>query len=298
MGQLKNILLIVSIFTAFAAYGQNVTIDNTEIELQNLIDKITTLEKQNIKLNAEINTFRLTLSNSVRRIDSLQMQIYANSDTINKTINELDVKINTTETVINQQVLGINKSVTKTFIWIIAGIFFVIIVSSILYGLLHKKQKSDKADIIERLSKTKSLIEESLVKEFARQTELLDAQFLKQKKENTTNIECDHSFALKVANELNIIQRNINLMDAKTRGLKQIVRSIETLKDNMTANGYEVPQLLGKQFSQGMKVIVESSIPDESLDSGTEIITKILIPQVNYNGIIIQTAQIEVSVGY
>jgi hypothetical protein len=47
-----------------------------------------------------------------------------------------------------------------------------------------------------------------------------------------------------------------------------------------------------------MKVIVVNSIPDENLQKGSEVITKILIPQVNYNGVMIQTAQIEVSVGY
>ena len=46
-----------------------------------------------------------------------------------------------------------------------------------------------------------------------------------------------------------------------------------------------------------MKVIISSSIPDENLEEGVEIITKILKPQVNYKDIMIQTAQIEVSVG-
>ena len=59
-----------------------------------------------------------------------------------------------------------------------------------------------------------------------------------------------------------------------------------------------MPVMLGKPFHQGMKVIVTSSIPDENLEKDAEIITKVLIPQVNYNDIMIQTAQIEVSVGY
>jgi len=114
----------------------------------------------------------------------------------------------------------------------------------------------------------------------------------------TPNAEPDHSLALKVSSEINLIERNINLMDAKTKGLKQLQASVGKLKDNLSANGYEMPELLGKQFHQGMKVIVTSSIPDENLDKGSEIISKILIPQVNYNDKMIQTAQIEVSVGY
>jgi len=86
-------------------------------------------------------------------------------------------------------------------------------------------------------------------------------------------------------------------MDKGTKGLKQLERSVGKLKDNLSANGYEMPELLGKQYHQGMKVIVTSSVPDESLEKGSEVITKVLIPQVNYNDKMIQTAQIEVSVG-
>jgi hypothetical protein len=86
-------------------------------------------------------------------------------------------------------------------------------------------------------------------------------------------------------------------MDAIKNGLKQLQASVGKLKDNLSANGYEMPELLGKQYNQGMKVIVTSSIPDENLEKGSEIITKVLIPQVNFNDKMIQSAQIEVSVG-
>jgi molybdopterin converting factor small subunit len=178
-----------------------------------------------------------------------------------------------------------------------------ILLSGLLYWLLSKRQKTDKTDFIDQLSKTKSSIEESLVKEFGKQTELMDSQLHLIEQQKTTlqampNAEPDHSLALKVASEINLIERNINLMDSKTKGLKQLQASVGKLKDNLSANGYEMPELLGKQFHQGMKVIVTSSIPDENLEKGSEIISKILIPQVNYNDKMIQTAQIEVSVGY
>jgi hypothetical protein len=171
-----------------------------------------------------------------------------------------------------------------------------------LYWLLSKRQKTDKTEVVEQLQKTKSSIEESLVKEFGKQTNLIESelQLLAQQKTSSpisSNAEPDHSLALKVASEINLIERNINLMDKGTKGLKQLERSVGKLKDNLSANGYEMPELLGKQYHQGMKVIVTSSIPDENLDKGSEIITKVLIPQVNFNDKMIQTAQIEVSVG-
>ena len=152
------------------------------------------------------------------------------------------------------------------------------------------------------LDKTRTSIEETLVKEFCKQTEAIDSQLsiIEKNKQvsNTNNTEPDHSLALKVASEINLIERNVKLMDSKTKGLKQLIQSVTKLKDNLAANGYEMPELLDKQFHQGMKVIVTVSIPDENLEKGEEKITKVLIPQVNYNDKMIQTAQIEVSVGY
>ncbi len=157
--------------------------------------------------------------------------------------------------------------------------------------------------MIEQLSKTKGSIEESLVKEFGKQTELMDSQLHLIEQQKTTlkitpNAEPDHSLALKLASEINLIERNISLMDSKTKGLKQLQASVGKLKDNLAANGYEMPDLLGKAFQSRNGSIVTSSIPDENLENGQEIITKILIPQVNYNDKMIQSAQIEVSVGY
>lgn len=59
-------------------------------------------------------------------------------------------------------------------------------------------------------------------------------------------------------------------MDKDVKGLKQLSRSVQKLKDNLNANGYEIPELLGKQFNQGMKLIVVSSVPDDNLNKGDE----------------------------
>jgi hypothetical protein len=136
-----------------------------------------------------------------------------------------------------------------------------------------------------------------LVKEFGKQTELMDSQLhlIEQQKttlQATPNAEPDHSLALKVADQIIAIERSIGLMDEKTKGLQRIKNSITNLKDNLSANGYEMPELIGKSFNQGMKIIVASSIPDENLKKGEEIITRIVKPQVNFNDKMIQAAQV------
>ena len=108
--------------------------------------------------------------------------------------------------------------------------------------------------------------------------------------------EEDHTLALKVADEIVRIQKNLSQMDEKTKGLKQLSASITRIQDNFASNGYEIVEMLGESYNEGMKVSA-NLIPDENLESGQQIITRIIKPQVNFNGVMIQSAQIEVSQG-
>ncbi len=297
----QKITFAILLFSSFGALAQ-VTREELDKEIKPLTEKVNTLQSANSKLKSEVGTLNSKLLNANKSIDTLRIQIESNSKAIIQTSQELGVKISTTATNADLKISAVDESLSKNSLYGIIGVLAAVLLSGLLYWLLSKKQKSDKSDFIDQLSKTKSSIEESLVKEFGKQTNLMETQLhlIEQQKttlQATPNIEPDHSLALKVASEINLIERNLTLMDSKTKGLKQLVASVGKLKDNLSANGYEMPELLGKQFHQGMKVIVTSSIPDENLENGSEIISKILIPQVNYNDKMIQTAQIEVSVG-
>ena len=52
--------------------------------------------------------------------------------------------------------------------------------------------------------------------------------------------------------------------------------------------------MLGKAYNDGMKVTA-NFIEDENLKPGQQIITGIVKPQINFNGVMIQAAQITVS---
>lgn len=107
----------------------------------------------------------------------------------------------------------------------------------------------------------------------------------------------DFSLALKVADEITRMERNMAHMDSSVKGFKQLKHSVETLKDKLNSQGYEMPELLGKKFNSGMKLTVVSSFPADTLAPGEEVISKIIKPQVNYKGKMIQSAQVEVSIG-
>lgn len=83
-------------------------------------------------------------------------------------------------------------------------------------------------------------------------------------------------------------------MDPSVRGYKQLTKSISQMKNNLLANGYEIVDMLGKPYHEGMKVTA-NFVEDENMEQGQQIITGIIKPQINYQGQMIQAAQITVS---
>lgn len=104
----------------------------------------------------------------------------------------------------------------------------------------------------------------------------------------------DHSLAIKVADEIVRIELNMSRMDSSVKGYKQLAKAVQRIKDNFFANGYEIIDMLGKPYHEGMKVIA-NFVVDDTLEAGTQIISSITKPQINYQGRMIQAAQITVS---
>lgn len=329
---MKKIFTTILLCSTLGAYAQTTGDTNFQKELSSLSEKVEALENElkqqtdplksnlrtlrseNQKLKNEVSGLEDKLDEAKQKLESVSAQTQSNTNSISQTADELGIKIKETDASASHKITAVGKTVSDTSLYGLIGILSAILISGLLYGFLFKRQSSDKTalleklnqtntDILEQLNKTKIEIEEGLVKEFGKQTELIDSQLqlIEQQKtevQTAQSAEPDHSLALKVASEINLIERNVSLMDSKTRGLKQLMASVRKLKDNLAANGYEMPELLGKQFHQGMKVIVANSIPDENLEKGSEIITKVLIPQVNFNDKMIQTGQIETARGY
>ena len=104
-------------------------------------------------------------------------------------------------------------------------------------------------------------MEEESIKLDSRLVEVLESQ-LKLKLEEkqiipiNSNNEIDHSLALKVADEIVRMQKNISKMDNETKGLKPLVKGIERIQANFASNGYEMVNLLNKDYDERMNIDV------------------------------------------
>jgi DNA repair exonuclease SbcCD ATPase subunit len=291
---MRKLFLTIGLVASLSVFAQtnNVRTDELQKDLQTVKTELKTLhsktqrmESETASLKAQLKTANETIADLKQTIQSLEQSAQQNSKAIRETADRLGVKISTTEETANRQIRKVGSNST---LYIIIVFLLAIVLLGLVYLFLSKRQ-----------SKTKEEIEETLVKKFEDEVNALMQKIDEQPIiiNDTQPEEIDHSFFLKTAGEINLMERNLILMDENTRGRKQLLRSIDALKDNLSAHGYKMIPLLGKQYNQGMKVIVINSILDENMETGDEIITKVIIPQVHYKGKMIQAAQIELTIG-
>lgn len=255
-------------------------------KLNKLQRQIQTIEKGNITTNEAINQQQ-------QRIDSLGKVVTINSTNIKATADTLGIKIQST----NVSVLKNANDLEKNTIWGIVIIVITLIVSLVVAYLLHKKGQKMSDDKIIKLKSQADDLNEKIVKQFAAEAEELknigDAIKSSAGSNGNTN-EPDHSLVKTIADRITFMEMTLYKMDSSVRGHKQLSKSIAQMKDNLLANGYEIVDMLGKEYDEGMKVTA-NFIEDESLAAGKQIITGIIKPQINYKGVMIQSAQITVS---
>ena len=244
--------------------------------------------------------FESQAQNSKKQIDSLQNLVQTNSQNIETMATDLDTKIQQTENSTKESITQIDQNVNQKRMFWLGGLLATIGLGGLIYWLLGRKIKTSQTDVESQIKKTQKHLEEEAIKLDNKLVEVLESQLkLKQEEKtqtSTSSTDIDHSLALKVADEIIRIQKNVSQMDSNTKGLKQLTASVKRIQDNFASNGYELVEMLGKEYNEGMKA-VPNFIPNEDLEKGQQIITRIIKPQVNYKGEMIQSAQIEVSVG-
>lgn len=103
-----------------------------------------------------------------------------------------------------------------------------------------------------------------------------------------------HSMVLAIADEIARMEQTIACMPEETYGRKHLMRSIQRMKTHLMTAGYEVVDMLGQTYTDGMKVVANFKF-DETLPEGCQRITAVTRPQVNYKDEMIQVAMITVS---
>ncbi|MCQ2058617.1 MAG: hypothetical protein MJY71_02145 [Bacteroidaceae bacterium] len=284
---LLGLLLCGSILSTNAENTDSLRINKLETALQS-----ETRARE--RLSSELNAQKSIISEQKKIIDSLRANINVNAQNIKTTADQLGVKIEDTNTILETKANTTDLKSKSTVGAILLGL--LLLISAVVYVLLNKRIVKGDANIEALRAKADKLNEEVLNQfslEMAEMKKISDA-LAKAPTSSTTSSSEDHSLIKTLADRITFMEMTLFKMDPKVRGYKQLTKSISQMKDNLLANGYELVDMLGKPYNDGMKVTA-NFIEDEDLEAGKQIITGIIKPQINYKGTMIQAAQITVS---
>jgi len=161
------------------------------------------------------------------------------------------------------------------FIFAVALFFTLRRKLSLVREILEKQIETLKAESLAADSKLTELIETCL---------------------RVSDPEPDHSLALKTGQEIHRMRKRIENMPPDIKGIGALKNSLQRLEEAFNHQGYEIVDLLGKTFTEGLTVHARV-VPSDELGPEEQVITKVIQPQINFNQVLIQVAEVEVSVG-
>lgn len=293
------IMVLVALFATNVSYSQNE--DKTE-NLKREIQKFSKSQKNILNELAKLRNDSRAKTAQIRELQSKEEAFIIQLDSLNNYIQSLAKVQDNDRLSFKNDIKETNTNIATNLVKMDSRTMWggILLLCTILgfSGYLYVKRRKDYTSMSEvrkaqgALQAAQSKMQEDSVKLDNQMLTLMERQM--NAAPTTVSAETDHSLALKVADEIVRIELNLSRMDASVKGYKQLAKAVERIKNNFQANGYEIIDMLGKPYNEGMKVVA-NFIPDETLKEGEQIITGVTKPQINYNGKMIQSAQITVS---
>ena len=257
---------------------------------------VQTLLRENNSLKSEVSTLNSTVTVQSKEIDSLKLVIAETGNSISAIADSLNINTLTTREQIKTNSDSLNATIankSKTGMWLFIAIAIVLVVIAFVFGKQIAKRDNEVASLSAKADKLNEEIVAHMSKEMT-DMQNIAKQISSLASTPVADSDSEQKLIITLADRITFMEMTLYKMDSSVRGHKQLSKSIKQMKDNLLANGYELVDMLGKDYHDGMKVTA-NFIEDENLPEGKQIITGIIKPQINYQGKMIQSAQITVS---
>ncbi len=294
---MKKIFFIIIFIVTTSAWGNT----SDSLKIVTLQREMSNLKTTVSRLKHEDGRLRGLYQQQTKELDSLQTYQLKQTENVKILADKIGADISDANQKIDSNVSTLSESI-KNRTWL--GVLVIMIALGLLactYYILRKKISNGATTIDkirsaqEGLESAQKAMQEESVKLDSKLVELLDKQMNSSLNENKAIKERkeDHSFALKVGDEIAKIETNLSKMNPEVRGYTQLKQALNRIKDNFNAHGYEIVELLGLDYNDGMPFEAQF-VPDDRLPDGKRIISGITRLQINYNGEMIQSAKIVV----
>lgn len=296
---MKKVFLFIAILAFVSMISRANSIDTLSVcygQMQAANDKIHSLQVENENLKSEVSSLTKTINNQSKLIDSLKVNLLETNQAVSSLADSMIINISSTRKQIQSNSNSLNQTIAKksqTGLWFFIALASIIALLAFAFGKLIAKRGNEVASLSAKADK----LNEEIVNRLS--NEMNDMQNISKQISNLANVsgaspESEQKLITTLADRITFMEMTLFKMDSSVRGHKQLSKSIKQMKDNLLANGYELVDMLGKDYHEGMKVTA-NFVEDEDLPQGKQLITGIIKPQINYKGKMIQSAQITVS---
>lgn len=289
------ILIVVMTIVSNIALAIGTT-DSLNLRLSRIGTSVQTLQRENDVLKSQATTLSVTISTQSKEIDSLKSVLAETNNSVNALLDSLNKNISSTREQIQTKSDSLSQTIAKqsqTGLWIFIVIAIILAVIAFVFGKLIAKRGNEVALLSAKADKLNEQIVNRLSSEMS-EMQTISKQISSISAATGSESDTEQKLITTLADRITFMDMTLYKMDSSVRGHKQLSKSIKQMKDNLLANGYELVDMLGKDYHEGMKVTA-NFVEDENLPEGKQIITGITKPQINYRGKMIQSAQITVN---
>ena len=283
-------------------YTELVQQDEAQTQRSNsLSEKLNQQKTSIVVMNSAISSLEASQVTIDEKLAGLGQQVTKGEIAVGKLNSELSIKLKEADATTNAMVSKVADDAASSLGMVAIGFGSIVLFIAGFILMLRRRIDVSGVNMEQKIRSAKASLEEQALSLDAKLIEVLEKQLLlsqEQKPEPGTEQEAepDHSLSLKVADEITRMQKNIAQMDPSVKGIKPLTKGLERIRKNFMANGYEIVDLLNKPYNSRMNIDVINYVDDPNLGEDDKIIVKIIRPQVNFNGVLIQRAQVDVAV--
>ena len=271
--------------------------------IQQLQKQIIALEKQNSKLlqqviavNLSLKKLEQKLSDTSDSLAAMRREIASADINARNVAADLKNQLQQSSDKTRSDISVLDNKIKSTILYLIIAFLTVALLTVVLFSWLRNMLIKEKAGLEEKIKRTIESARAEMIKPENLLNGLREAREQLTEPKLETPVEIDQTLVLKIADEIIRIRKNLSYLDPETKGLKQIEFAAERIQDYFNEYGYEIIELLNKPYHEGMDISAKFKT-DNTLEPGQKIITRIIKPQINFQGTVIQSAEVEVSLG-
>lgn len=273
---------------------------DTTLELKKQLVELTTADKAQQLRITELSTKLSELEGRLTALDGRQAELDGRQIKLVSSIDQLSRDTDLKTQTIDETITGRSK-------WYGAAIAVLLILLGGCYWHLRRRDDMSEQTLSAQVKSAMDTVRSTGEKIAKSDTVLADSLFeilnkLKVQELSTAAtcqgkpIEPDHHLPLKLADEIHRMRKRLASLPEDTKGLTPLQKSLERLDAELAEQGYEIVDHTGMGYTDNLSVKARF-VPSDDLGADQKIISKVIVPQVNYKGVMIRMADIEVSIG-